>query len=58
MFIKLKDTSAEVTYVKIHKISEPVEKEQSKAQLDSDKSLSIKGFSENGDVLFTFIHKS
>ena len=58
MFIKLKDSSAQATYVKIVKLSEPVEVKPNLSQLDLDKSLSIKGFSDEGEVLFTYIHKS
>ena len=58
MFIKLPDTSALVTYVKIVKLAEPVEVKPKLAQVDQDKSLSIKGFSDEGEILFTYIHKS
>jgi len=58
MFFKIMDPSASVTYIKIRKISEAVEVKPNLAQVDVDKSLSIKGFSEAGEILFTYAHKS
>ena len=58
MFFKIMDPSASVTYVKISKISAVVEEKPGLGQVDLDKSLTIKGFSDDGEVLFTFAHKS
>ncbi len=63
MFFKIQDPSASITYVKIAKISEEAvaENKASLAQgdsVDTDRSLSIKGFTENGEILFQYIHKS
>lgn len=58
MFIKLKDASALVTYVKVLKTVVPDEPKQSLSEVDQDKSLTIKGFSDSGEVLFTYVHRS
>lgn len=62
MFFKIQDPSAQVTYVKIIKIGEEAaEKQQSlveETQGEQDRSLSIKGFTENGEVLFQYVKKS
>ena len=59
MFFKIMDPSASITYVKVVKIAEAAEvKPSSLAQVDLDKSLTIKGFSDDGEILFTYSHKS
>lgn len=57
MFFKIKDPSALVTYVKISKISQDAAEARTNlaaegSNADLDKSLSIKGFSEEGEILF------
>ena len=58
MFLKIMDPAASVTYVKVVKIPEAAEVKPGAAPADVDKSLSIKGFSEEGEVLFTYAHRS
>ena len=58
IFFKIMDPSASVTYVKVVKTQEAVEVKPRLAQVETDKSLIIKGFSEEGEVLFTYAHKS
>jgi len=55
MFFKIQDPSALITYVKILKVSEPPA-EIKTSQDEMDKSLSFKGYTENGEVLFQYNH--
>ena len=58
MFFRFIDPSATLTYLKILKMEEPVEIKINMAQVDIDRSLTVKGFSDDGEVLFTYAHKS
>lgn len=62
MFFKIKDTSALMTYVKIVKISKEAADTRNnlvtESNVDLERSLSIKGFSEEGEILFQYNHKS
>ena len=63
MFFKIQDSSALITYVKILKTpgehaAENKASHEEGALAEMDKSLIIKGFTENGEILFQFNHKS
>lgn len=62
MFFKIPDTSALMTYVKIVKISKEAADTRNnlvtESNVDLERSLSIKGFSEEGEILFQYNHKS
>jgi hypothetical protein len=62
LFFKIEDPSAIITYVKIQKVSdESVETKASLAEetsVEQDRTLSVKGFTETGEILFQYNHYS